>query len=41
MISEGVNLVRRFGTDDGYRYVNALLDQLAYKHRSAEKDLED
>ena len=38
VISEALHLVKRFGTQDGYRYVNAVLDVLAKIHRAAEKE---
>lgn len=35
VITEAVNLAREFGAQDGHRYINALLDRLAPKLRSA------
>ena len=36
IINEAVNLARRFGAEDGYKYVNALLDRASKKLRPAE-----
>lgn len=36
VINESVNLAKRFGAVDGYKYVNALLDKAADKLRPAE-----
>jgi N utilization substance protein B len=38
VINEGVDLARRFGAEDGHKYVNAILDRAARKHRAAERD---
>jgi N utilization substance protein B len=35
VITESVQLAKEFGAQDGYRYINALLDQLAAKFRPA------
>ena len=36
VINEAVNLARRFGAQDGHKYVNAVLDRAARALRSAE-----
>jgi N utilization substance protein B len=36
VISEAVDLCRRYGAADGYRYVNALLDRAARRYRAVE-----
>ena len=36
VINEAVNLAKRFGAEDGYKYINALLDRASKKLRSAE-----
>lgn len=36
IIDEGVNLARRFGAEDGHKYVNAVLDRAARETRPAE-----
>lgn len=36
IINEGVNLAKRFGAQDGHKYINACLDLAAQKLRSAE-----
>ena len=36
IINEAVNLARRFGAEDGYKYVNALLDRASKKLRPEE-----
>jgi transcription antitermination protein NusB len=36
VINEAVNLARRFGAEDGYKYINALLDRASKKLRPAE-----
>ncbi|CAK0771944.1 transcription antitermination protein NusB [Gammaproteobacteria bacterium] len=44
VIDEAVELVKRFGADEGYRFVNGVIDRLARKLRSAEiinSDLHD
>ena len=38
VINEGVNLARRFGAEDGHKYVNACLDKAAQSLRQAEVD---
>ena len=37
VINEGIELAKRFGATDGYRYVNAVLDRASRAHRSAER----
>ena len=37
VINEAVELAKRFGATDGYRYVNAVLDRASRSHRSAER----
>ena len=37
VINEGVELAKRFGATDGYRYVNAVLDRASRVHRGAER----
>ena len=36
VINEAVNLARRFGAEDGHKYVNAVLDRAVKKLRPAE-----
>lgn len=36
VINEGVNLAKRFGAQDGYKYINACLDVAAQSLRSTE-----
>lgn len=36
VINEGVELARRFGAEDGHKYVNAILDRAARVHREPE-----
>jgi transcription antitermination protein NusB len=36
VIAEGVNLARRFGATDGYKFVNAVLDRAARTLRAGE-----
>jgi len=36
VISEGIELARRFGATDGHKFVNAVLDRAARQHRAAE-----
>lgn len=36
VLNEAVELTKRFGASEGHRYVNALLDKVAAKHRSHE-----
>ena len=38
VINEAVNLTRRFGAEDGHKYVNAILDRAAKSLRPAELD---
>jgi len=38
VINEAVNLAKRFGAEDGHKYINALLDRLGKKLRAAEQD---
>lgn len=37
VINEAVELAKRFGATDGYRYVNAVLDKASRIHRGAER----
>ena len=37
VINEAVNLAKRFGAEDGYKYINALLDRASKKLRPAER----
>lgn len=36
VINEAVELCRRYGGSDGHRFVNALLDRAAHRHRALE-----
>lgn len=36
VINEGVNLARRFGAEDGHKYINACLDNAAKRLRETE-----
>ena len=36
VINEGVELCKMFGTVEGYRYVNGVLDRLAQAQRAVE-----
>ncbi|MFK8053080.1 MAG: transcription antitermination factor NusB [Woeseiaceae bacterium] len=36
VINEAVELARKFGAEDGHKYVNAILDRAARQHRVAE-----
>lgn len=36
VINEAVDLCRRYGASDGHRFVNALLDRAARRHRALE-----
>ena len=36
VINEAVNLAKRFGAIDGYKYINAVLDRAAAKNRPAD-----
>lgn len=36
VINEAVNLARRFGAEDGHKYINAVLDRAALELRPAE-----
>jgi N utilization substance protein B len=38
VISEAVELARRFGATDGHKFVNAVLDRLATNLRASERD---
>jgi transcription antitermination protein NusB len=38
VINEGVTLARRFGSTDGHKFVNAVLDGLAARLRASERD---
>jgi N utilization substance protein B len=37
VINEAVNLAKRFGAEDGHKYINALLDRASKKLRPAEQ----
>ncbi len=37
VINEGIELAKRFGATDSYRYVNAVLDRASRAHRRAER----
>ena len=37
VINEGVELAKVFGSEDGHKYVNSILDKLAKKHRITEQ----
>ena len=37
VINEAVNLAKRFGAEDGHKYINALLDRASANLRSAEQ----
>lgn len=37
VINEAVELARRFGATDGYRFVNAVLDRASREYRSVER----
>jgi len=37
VINEGIELAKRFGATDGYRFVNAVLDRASRAHRGAER----
>ncbi len=37
VINEAVNLAKRMGAEDGYKYINALLDRASKKLRPAER----
>jgi N utilization substance protein B len=37
VINEGIELAKRFGATDGYRYVNAVLDRASRVHRPTER----
>ncbi len=36
VINEGINLAKRFGAEDGHKYINACLDVAAQKLRASE-----
>ncbi|MFA9461915.1 transcription antitermination factor NusB [Thiohalorhabdus methylotrophus] len=38
VINEAVELAKSFGTDQGYRFVNAVLDRIARERRAAEDE---
>jgi N utilization substance protein B len=38
IINEAVNLAKRMGAEDGYKYINALLDRASKNLRPAERD---
>ena len=40
VINEGVNLARRFGAEDGHKYINACLDNAAHALRQEEFESE-
>lgn len=40
VISEAVSLAKKFGAEDGHKFVNAVLDRLAPQLRGAEVDAE-
>jgi N utilization substance protein B len=37
VINEGIELAKRYGATDGFRYVNAVLDRASRAHRRAER----
>ena len=37
VINEGVEMAKVFGGEEGYKYVNGILDKLAKKLRKAER----
>ena len=37
VINEAVELAKRYGATDGYRYVNAVLDKASRAHRALER----
>jgi len=37
VINEAIELAKRFGATDGYRFVNAVLDRASRAHRGAER----
>jgi N utilization substance protein B len=37
VINEGVELAKLFGSTDGHKYVNSVLDVLSLKHRATER----
>ncbi len=37
VINEGVELAKRFGATEGHKFVNAVLDRAARRHRAAEQ----
>ena len=37
VINEGIELAKRFGATDGFRYVNAVLDRASRAYRGAER----
>ncbi len=37
VINEAIELAKRFGATDGYRYVNAVLDRASRAHRAPER----
>jgi transcription antitermination protein NusB len=41
VINEAVELCRRYGASDGHRFVNALLDRAARRHRPRETGAAD
>ncbi len=41
VLDEAISLAKEYGSQDGYRYVNGVLNNLARKVRAAEIDLEN
>lgn len=39
VVNEAVNLAKLFGAEDGYKFVNGVMDKLAHEMRAAEMDL--
>ena len=38
VINEGVELAKKFGAEESYKYINAVLDKAAVRYRAAEVD---
>jgi N utilization substance protein B len=38
VINEAVSLARKFGPEESFRFVNAVLDRVATRHRAAERN---
>ncbi len=36
VINESVELAKSFGAEDGFKYINSILDKLSYAHRKVE-----